>query len=65
LTPEFNCHGEKDALGDRSHISVMTILSVADATAIRDDLTKALIEIDAWKRSKADADGQAACGTEA
>jgi hypothetical protein len=43
----------------------MTILSVADATAIRDDLTKALIEIDAWKRSKADADGQAACGTEA
>jgi hypothetical protein len=54
LTPNFNCHGDKDTTGDRSHISVMTILSIADAVAIRDDLTKALIEIDAWQRAQAD-----------
>lgn len=51
LDPEFPCRGPNDIDGHHSHVSLSTILSVSDAIAIRDDLTKALIEIDVWQRA--------------
>jgi hypothetical protein len=50
LAPADSWRGDPDVDGEHSHVSVSACLSVSDAIALRDDLTKALIEIDAYNK---------------